>query len=1221
MIGAQSASRSRGIGRYSRGLTRALIAEAQGREVFLALSDAFPATTAAMREMFLDLEHEGRIVEYSALRQINFQSPHNRWRRGAGALAHGAALAALEPDATLSLSLFEGFAEDALTSDIAGARPALRAAIAYDFIPLRLRDAYLADPLVSQWYEEKLRALRSHDLLFAISDSVASDAVALAGVAREQVITIFAGADEVLNARTANSDETRRRFGLTGPYFMHVGSWEPRKNYERLIDAFGLFSRRARRAHQLVLVTEPPEAAASQKAIEAAAVRAGLKPGDIVVTGHVGDDVLRRLYQDARGLIYSSLMEGFGLPVLEAMHVSAAVVGADVSSIPEIIGLKEALFDPHDSSAIAAMMTQLEQDDAFHARLVANAHERREMFSWGRSARRVWRTLECRREGATARPRRREKTTRLATLLKEIATLPREPVGPTAADLDVVSHVAAANLSLYDVAPRPPHGAARWRLEGPVDSSYSLALVNRETARTLMAQGVETQIVSAEGDGPYAPNLAYLSAGHSDIAARLRPANEDAADRPLVVSRNMYPPRVDDMAGDWNILHQYAWEESRFPAPWVDAFNLHLDGAACVSAHVKKTLQDSGVAIPLTVTGDGVDHWDKIVAAPALVWPGKAFRFLHVSSCFPRKGVDAMLEAFGRAFRASDDVSLLVKTFDNPHNDVSKTLARLRSEDPGYPDVALLIEDLPAAVLKSLYKHCHALVAPSRAEGFGLPLAEAMLSGLPVIATGWSGQLDFCKPEWSWLVDFDYAPARTHFRLPGSVWAEPHVADLAEKMKIAAATSAEERAVMADRGRAFLSAHYSWHAVTSRMRRSVEAFAALKAPSSARLGWVTTWNCACGIASFSDHLIARLPNDVVIFGAKDDERAGEDDERVVRAWSKHVVDDDLEELAAEVAARGIDALMIQFNYGFFNFARLSAFFDKMTQAGVPIFVELHSTSDPPGRDDRRLSLLAPALARCARVIVHSHHDLNRLKAIGVIGNVAMLPLGLLDGLPARFLPRVRGRFVIGSYGFCLPHKGLGPLLKAFASLQKSDPSLRLELVNAEYPTPESRMLIDELRHRVAQLGLDDRARLTHDYLPDAESMKRIRLCDLIVFPYESTGESASAAVRFAIASGRPVATNRLPIFDDVAPAVFQIDAGDERALERGLRALIDDLRLGASYVAEKIVASRRWREDHSYDRIAAQLGGMIQAARVDRALAAHLPADDITMQSALRGDA
>ena len=100
-----------------------------------------------------------------------------------------------------------------------------------------------------------------------------------------------------------------------------------------------------------------------------------------------------------------------------------------------------------------------------------------------------------------------------------------------------------------------------------------------------------------------------------------------------------------------------------------------------------------------------------------------------------------LLEAYGAGFTKSDDVALVIKTFDNPHNEIGKWLAEAKNNRNDFPRCPYHQGRSFRCPLKALYEQCDALVAPSRAEGSGLPLAEAMLSGLPVITTGWAGSL------------------------------------------------------------------------------------------------------------------------------------------------------------------------------------------------------------------------------------------------------------------------------------------------------------------------------------------------------------------------------------------------------------------------------------------------------------------------------------------------
>lgn len=357
-----------------------------------------------------------------------------------------------------------------------------------------------------------------------------------------------------------------------------------------------------------------------------------------------------------------------------------------------------------------------------------------------------------------------------------------------------------------------------------------------------------------------------------------------------------------------------------------------------------------------------------------------------------------------------------------------------------------------------------------------------------------------------------------------------------------------------------------------------------------RIGWVTTWNCACGIATYSDHLVRGLPNQVVIFGAQNDALLAPDDYRVVRSWNKDTKQASLKALAADVEDMQIDVLIVQFNYGFFDFDKLREFLIGQEQRGVRVITVMHSTVDPVGNPGKRLAVLASGLARCARVLVHSANDVARLSAVGVTGNVELFPHGVIEGPPVAFVPPAgKMTFTIGTYGFCLPHKGLRALVAAFGILAKHDPALRLHLVNALYPAQVSRELGDEIRADIARLTFGDKVRFTDAFLPDEESLAHLVACDLIAFPYEQTGESASGAVRYGLASGRPVVTTDLPIFDDIKSAVFQVPSHEPRILANGLATLIDGLRAGSPQVMEKAAATEAWRAEHAYHALSARL--------------------------------
>src|SRR4029453_7348213 len=109
------------------------------------------------------------------------------------------------------------------------------------------------------------------------------------------------------------------------------------------------------------------------------------------------------------------------------------------------------------------------------------------------------------------------------------------------------------------------------------------------------------------------------------------------------------------------------------------------------------------------------------------------------------------------------------------HKQTTRQGAALRASRPDCPDIVLIDQDLPPRSLVDLYRRCHAFVAPSRGEGFGLAIAEPVPFGLPVVTTACGGQRDFCTEDTCWTVDFRFAPSRSHLGIPGSGWVDPDV--------------------------------------------------------------------------------------------------------------------------------------------------------------------------------------------------------------------------------------------------------------------------------------------------------------------------------------------------------------------------------------------------------------------------------------------------------------
>ena len=384
MQGAQSTgSRNRGIGRYTQALVGAIARHRGGHDVVIALNGAFADSIAPIRAAFDGVLAPEKIVVWSVPVPVAGADDANAWRRKTGELMREAFLAGLCPDVVLVTSLFEGLSDDAVTSVGMLARTVPTAVILYDLIPLIQRHHYLANPVVEQWYENKLDHLRRADLLLAISESSRQEGMRHLGFPDTACVAVSTAADahfKPLTVSAARAAEIRTRYGLRRPFVMYTGGIDHRKNIEGLIRAYALLPAALRADYQLAIVcaVQPYH----RTALEALARDHRLAEGELVLTGFVPEDDLLALYNLCHLFVFPSWHEGFGLPALEAMSCGRAVIGADTSSLPEVIGRADALFDPRSDDAIAARLRQVLTDDGFRKELERHGLEQAARFSW-----------------------------------------------------------------------------------------------------------------------------------------------------------------------------------------------------------------------------------------------------------------------------------------------------------------------------------------------------------------------------------------------------------------------------------------------------------------------------------------------------------------------------------------------------------------------------------------------------------------------------------------------------------------------------------------------------------------------------------------------------------------------------------------------------------------------------------------------------------------------
>lgn len=245
-------------------------------------------------------------------------------------------------------------------------RAGVRATTVYDLVSLRFPE--LTTGRTRRMVQAKLgNAVRTCHVLFAISEYGAADLVGRLGLPPERVRVAYPGIDA--RFRPDGEREERRR-----PYVLAVGTREPRKNLDLLLEAMTLLRRSK---PELELVVAGPEGWGSVPALT----------GDgVVMLGYVGGERLERLYRGASVLAFPSRFEGFGLPVVEAMASGCPVVASAHESLNEACGDAALRAEADDPEGFAAALAQaLELPD--EPRRKGLVHARR--FSWERCGRAV----------------------------------------------------------------------------------------------------------------------------------------------------------------------------------------------------------------------------------------------------------------------------------------------------------------------------------------------------------------------------------------------------------------------------------------------------------------------------------------------------------------------------------------------------------------------------------------------------------------------------------------------------------------------------------------------------------------------------------------------------------------------------------------------------------------------------------------------------------------
>lgn len=758
--GAQSASRWRGIGRYSLALAQSIAKNRGTHEVFVALNGAFPESIRPIRQAFKSLIPHGNIRVWEAPGNIRADTADNLERRQRAQTVYECFLANLAPDIIHVSSMFEGFGDDAVATVPAAGFGIPTAVTLYDLIPLHDPDRFLRpNPPLERLYTEQLKDLSRADLLLAISEFTAQDAQQRLDAGERTIINISGACSDVFEPSKLSQDDRRgllKRLSLDCPYILTSGTVEPHKNLITLMSAFARLPHSVRKAHKLAIIgkVEKPQRTVLGKI----AREAGLTDDDVQITGYITDEELVALYTEARLMVFPSLDEGFGLPPLEAMTCGAPTIGSRAASIPEVIGLPEALFDPLNVAELTQLIERALEDEAFRLMLCDHAHKQSRLFSWNETGKRALSAMV-----SLVNSKQKPPVNKINALDHCVRKMAEN--FPEQAELRALSQALARSFPDPEQSPQLFVDISELHQR---DARTGIQRVTRAILKELLDKpptGFSVEPVYATTD---MPGYRYARAYKTGITGSQIFEPDEIIDfqtgdvffgldlqsvivcyqMPWLSDMHMHGVNVQFVVYDTlpaQFPHFFPDGSAAIHKAWMQAISC-FDGIIGISQDTTDTferwrrqysLQENpdfrarAVHLGADIENSNPSKGLPEDASAVLSDIKKAPSFLMVGTIEPRKGHAQALAAFERLWARGVQASLVIVGKEGWNT--QDTLDGIRR----HPEKGRQLFWLPGIsdeYLQEIYTASSCLLAASEAEGFGLPLIEAAQAGIPILA-------------------------------------------------------------------------------------------------------------------------------------------------------------------------------------------------------------------------------------------------------------------------------------------------------------------------------------------------------------------------------------------------------------------------------------------------------------------------------------------------------
>lgn len=763
MQGAQSESRFRGIGCYTMAFAQAVVRNCGEHEVILAVSGLFPETIEPIRSAFDKLLPQNNIRVWYAPGPVLERHTGNDDTRKIAELMREDFIEKLQPDVVHVTSLFEGYIDDAVTSTRNLGQKTIISVTMYDLIPLLNPQQYLKPhPIYSTYYYRKIEELKKADVLLAISEYAKTEIIDSGLVSEPKVFNVSTAIDDTFEKRDYSEDEKkslRSKFSIKEEFVLYTGGSDERKNLGRLIKAYSLLNEDIRKNHQLVFAGRMPDSDIQK--LKKISKDNGLHSEELIFTGYIDQSELVALYNLCKLYVFPSWHEGFGLPALEAMTCGAPVIGANTTSLPEVIGFEDALFDPMDTIQINQKILYALTENSFRTQLCEHATLQAKNFSWDITANKAIEVWEH-----ALRPESNNIYEELSvgdnyqTLLNRIIpyinTYDEQQIRNLSTHLahnegagikrqlfvdisELYQRDAATGVQrvvrnyIHQLINNPPIGFDVIPVYATQQQGYYYAFdyMGKITGHTLI-NGKNSPIRIQRGDVFFGLDMQHhVQIAHAGTYEMLRRSG-------VVVKFLVYdllPIQLADLFSDDNAkeLHE-KWltmvaqqnEAICISKATAEAYGDWLNSKSLVKANFRISWVHIGADIEKAKSSQEESNIESTIEKIK-----SRTTFLCVSTIEPRKAQEQVLDALEQLWKEGKDFNLvfvgkqgwkvdaLAERLDN-HSELGERLFWLKGISDSY--------------LERVYESSKCLIAASINEGFGLPLIEAARYNLPVIA-------------------------------------------------------------------------------------------------------------------------------------------------------------------------------------------------------------------------------------------------------------------------------------------------------------------------------------------------------------------------------------------------------------------------------------------------------------------------------------------------------